>query len=149
MTALSSEDFISLIQQAKHTHDWAPVAKAIPYFSYLGMQVREEAGGLICVLPENRKFVGNPVLPALHGGIVGAFLESTALVQMFLTQEVTQLPKIINITIEYLRSAKLAEMYAEAIITKPGRRVANMRVLAWQTDRDKPIATATANFLVS
>lgn len=149
MSNLSSEEFLKIINQAKEDKDWKAVFATIPYFGYLGLELQETDDELICMLPKDPKFIGNPVLPALHGGIVGAFLESTALVHMLVTQDVTQLPKIINITVEYLRSAKLEPSYARAIITKPGRRVANMRVRAWQSDFEKPIATASANFLVS
>ncbi len=149
MTNLTSEEFLEAILKAKSTKNWSSMSDIIPYFDYLGLDLEEKDDELICRLPANKRFVGNPVLPALHGGIVGAFLESTALVHMLATQEVTQLPKIINITVEYLRSAKLEDSYAAAVITKPGRRVANMRVRAWQGDRSKPIATASANFLVS
>ena len=149
MSTLSSEEFLEAITKVKESKDWSSMSQIIPYFDYLGLDLKQTDEEIICVLPKNKRFVGNPVLPALHGGIVGAFLESTALVHMLATQEVTQLPKIINITVEYLRSAKLEDSYAAAVITKPGRRVANMRVRAWQGDRNKPIATASANFLVS
>lgn len=149
MSNSSSEEFLNAILEAKEKQDWDAVTRLIPYFDYLGMQVREENDELICFLPENKKFIGNPTLPAIHGGVVGAFLESTALVHLLVTQEITQIPKIITFTVDYLRSAKVVDCYAEAVITKPGRRVANMRVRAWQSDRAKPIATANANFLVS
>ncbi|GLQ06509.1 PaaI family thioesterase [Sneathiella chinensis] len=146
---MTSEQFLDVISKARETREWKPVFEIIPYFSYLGLELEECEGRIICRLPKDKKFIGNPVLPALHGGIVGAFLETTALVHMLMTQDVTRLPKIINITVEYLRSAKLEDSFAEAVITKPGRRVANMRVRAWQESKDKPIATASANFLVS
>ncbi len=145
----ASQKFHDVIATAKAEKDWNLILDTIPYFSYLGLQLQDPENGWVCVLPEDKKFIGNPVLPAIHGGVVGAFLESTALVHLLATQEVTQLPKIINITIEYLRSAKPVETYAQAIITKPGRRVANVRVEAWQGNRDKPVAAAHANFLVN
>ncbi|OUR79910.1 hypothetical protein A9Q83_02905 [Alphaproteobacteria bacterium 46_93_T64] len=149
MTDNSSEQFLESILKAKASKDWEAVSSLIPYFKYLGMEVHETDNKFTCRLPQEKKFTGNPTLPALHGGVVGAFLESTALVHLLLTQEITQLPKIITFTVDYLRSAKVEECFAEAVITKPGRRVANMRVRAWQKDRNKPIATANANFLVS
>ncbi|MDF2367250.1 PaaI family thioesterase [Sneathiella sp.] len=149
MSEMSAEDFVALIEKSKEDRDWRPVFDTIPYFSYLGLRLEPTDDRLVCVLPADGKFIGNPTLPALHGGVVGAFLESTALVHLLATQEVTRLPKIINITVEYLRSAKPIETYAEAVITKPGRRVANMRIEAWQKDRNKPVAAAHANFLVS
>ncbi|WP_025899360.1 PaaI family thioesterase [Sneathiella glossodoripedis] len=149
MNTQSSEDFLKAILEAKENRDWNAIAGLIPYFSYLGVEIRETEDELICSIPRNKRFTGNPTLPAIHGGVVGAFMESTALVHLLITQEITQLPKIITFTIDYLRSAKVDACFAEAIITKPGRRVANMRVRAWQKDRSKPIATANANFLVS
>jgi acyl-coenzyme A thioesterase PaaI-like protein len=149
MSELTADSFVALIEASKESKDWKPLFETIPYFSYLGMRMEKQGDSLICILPEDKKFIGNPTLPALHGGVVGAFLESTALVHLLATQEVTRLPKIINITVEYLRSGKPIETYAEAVITKPGRRVANMRIEAWQKDRNKPIAAAHANFLVS
>lgn len=149
MSEMTPEKFVALLEASKESKDWQPLFDIIPYFSYLGLRLENRDGNLICVLPEDKKFIGNPTLPALHGGVVGAFLESTALVHLFATQEVTRLPKIINITVEYLRSGKPIETYAEAVITKPGRRVANMRIEAWQGNRKKPIAAAHANFLVS
>ncbi len=149
MSNQTPETFLETILKAKEQKDWATIAKLIPYFDYLGLEVMESEDELICRIPQNKRFTGNPTLPAIHGGVVGAFLESTALVHLLVTQEITQLPKIITFTVDYLRSAKVEACFAEAVITKPGRRVANMRVRAWQTDRSKPIATANANFLVS
>lgn len=149
MSEMTPEKFVALVEASKESKNWQQLFDIIPYFSYLGLRLENRDGSLICILPEDKKFIGNPTLPALHGGVVGAFLESTALVHLFATQEVTRLPKIINITVEYLRSGKPIETYAEAVITKPGRRVANMRIEAWQGNRKKPIAAAHANFLVS
>lgn len=149
MTDLASEEFLKVIARAKAAQDWDLILETIPYFAYLGLKLENTESGWISILPADKKFIGNPVLPAMHGGVIGAFLESAALVHLLVTQEVTQLPKIINITVEYLRSAKPVETFARAIITKPGRRVANMRVEAWQKDRAKPVAAAHANFLVN
>jgi acyl-coenzyme A thioesterase PaaI-like protein len=57
-------------------------------------------------------------------------------------------PKTINITVDYLRSARVADTYARAVITKHGRRVANVQVRAWQGDESRPIAAAHAHFLL-
>ncbi|MBL4667348.1 MAG: PaaI family thioesterase, partial [Sneathiella sp.] len=120
----SSEQFLAAILKAKASKDLSAISDLIPYFGYLGMEVSEENDQFICRLPQEKKFIGNPTLPAMHGGVVGAFLESTALVHLLLTQELNYLPKIITFTVDYLRSAKVEDCFAEAIITKPGRRVA-------------------------
>ena len=57
-------------------------------------------------------------------------------------------PKTINITVDYLRSARVIDTHARATITKHGRRVANVQVRAWQADESKPVAAAHAHFLL-
>ena len=58
------------------------------------------------------------------------------------------LPKPINLTIAYLRSAGPHDTFAEATVTKHGRRVANVQAVAWQRDRSKPVASAQGHFLL-
>jgi acyl-coenzyme A thioesterase PaaI-like protein len=99
-------------------------------------------------MPGSDHIIGNPVLPAIHGGVVGAHLESTAIIHLIWGRESRQVPKIINLTIEYLRSARVVDTFAQATITKHGRRIANMRIEAWQADRNKPVAAAHAHFLL-
>jgi uncharacterized protein (TIGR00369 family) len=88
------------------------------------------------------------MLPALHGGVIGAFLEMTALAQLSLTQPARRVPKTIDITIEYLRPGRAQETYARAILRKVGRRVANVQVEAWQDSRSSPVAGMTGHFLL-
>ena len=80
--------------------------------------------------------------------MIGAFLETTALATLIWASSSEFLPKTIDISIEYLRSGRSRDTFAQATITKHGRRVANVRVEAWQTDRSIPVATAHAIFLV-
>jgi acyl-coenzyme A thioesterase PaaI-like protein len=89
------------------------------------------------------------VISALHGGTVGALLESAAILKLLWEGSAGAVPKTINITLDYLRSARATEdTFARAIITKHGRRVANVQVRAWQRDEAKPIAAAHAHFLL-
>jgi acyl-coenzyme A thioesterase PaaI-like protein len=58
------------------------------------------------------------------------------------------LPKTINVTVAYLRSARPVDTFAHGTITKHGRRVAVVYAQAWQEDRARPVATAHAHFLI-
>ena len=58
------------------------------------------------------------------------------------------LPKTITFTVDYLRSGQPVDTHARSTVTRHGRRVANVRVEAWQADRNVPVATAHAIFLV-
>ncbi len=142
-------DLVELIARAKRSGDFAEVSAQIPYWNWLGIGAAVVDGELLGKLRFTDPLIGNPVLPALHGGTIGALLESTAVYQLFWEAETVVLPKTINITVAYLRSGRPLDTWAKATITKQGRRVASVRVEAWQDDRARPIASASANFLVT
>ncbi|HYC53943.1 MAG TPA: PaaI family thioesterase [Candidatus Binatia bacterium] len=121
---------------------------AIPYARYLGVRLEERQEGVVCVLPFRDDLVGNVALPAVHGGVVGAFLELTALLQLVEFAEGGRVARPINFSIDYLRSAGPRDTYGRAEIVKHGRRIANVRVLAWQENPEKPVAAGVGNFLL-
>jgi acyl-coenzyme A thioesterase PaaI-like protein len=128
--------------------DLQALVDAIPYCRFLGIEVDRKGTELTTILRFSQKLIGNPVLPALHGGVVGAFLETTAVIQLMLEVETEDLPKPVDISIDYLRSGKPVDTYARAIITKHGRRVCNVRAEAWQDEHTRPIAALHGHFLI-
>jgi acyl-coenzyme A thioesterase PaaI-like protein len=120
----------------------------IPYARFLGIEIVPKADGFVTRLPFDPKLVGNPHLPALHGGVLGAFLELTAIAQLLWEGEGEGIPKPIDVSIDYLRSAGPKDTFARAVITKHGRRVANVRSEAWQDDPSRPVAASHAHFLL-
>jgi uncharacterized protein (TIGR00369 family) len=105
-------------------------------------------GDPVTTMRGQKSLIGNPVLPALHGGTVGALLESAAIFKLIWEIKSIAVPKTINITVDYLRSARVEDTHARCVITKHGRRVANVQVRAWQQDESRPIAAAHAHFLL-
>lgn len=140
---------VELIRAAKAAQDTNSFVAAIPYARFLGISAALENGIITARLAHSPHIIGNPALPAIHGGVVGAFLETTAILQLLWTLDSIRVPKTITITIDYLRSAGPADMLARAEVTKLGARVANVRAVAWQGDATKPVASANANFLIS
>ena len=142
------------------------VAGQVPYNRFLGVEFDRLGDELTARLPYKEPLNGNPFLPAIHGGVTGAFLEITALTQLgwdscwqimetggeaadkLHSGEFPPMPKTIDITIDYLRSGRPRETYARAHVQKAGRRVANLSVEAWQDNRDRPIAVLRGNFLM-
>ena len=121
----------------------------LPYARFLGLQTRMDGDDLTVVMPFADKLIGNPMLPALHGGSTAALLEMTAIAQVALSYPRLRLPRPINVTVSYLRSGKPLDVFARARIAKAGRRVAHVTVEAWQEDQANPIAALTAHFLLS
>jgi len=128
--------------------DLQELVDAIPYCRWLGIAVDRKGTELTTILRFSDRLIGNPVLPALHGGVVGAFLEVTSVIQLMLEVESEELPKPVDIGIDYLRSGKPVDTYARAIVTKQGRRVCNVRAEAWQDEHTRPIAALHGHFLI-
>ena len=120
----------------------------IPYARFLGLRIELAGDEMTAILPFASHLVGNPILPALHGGVIGAFMEMTALAQLSLVQPERRIPKTIDITIEYLRPGRAQDTFARATLRKVGRRVANVQVECWQDSRTRPVAGMTGHFLL-
>ncbi len=128
--------------------DLTPLLAAMPYAQFMGFSVAVEGDDLITSMRYGPHLVGNPSLPALHGGTLGALLEAAAAFKLVWASETVVLPKTITITIEYTRPARPVDTHARAIITRQGRRVASLRVEAYQDERDNPVASANVHFLI-
>ena len=127
----------------------AAFLQRVPYVRFLGMRAELSGDEMTAILPFSDHLVGNIHLPALHGGVIGAFLEMTALAQLSVTQGSAKVHKTIDVTVEYLRPGRALTTYARADLRKVGRRVANVHVEAWQEARDHPIAFLRGHFLLS
>ena len=129
--------------------DPAALLAAIPYCRHLGVTARMEGDALILVMPFAEHLVGNPVLPALHGGVIGSLLETAAIAQVIFETGDERLPKPVDITVDYLRSARAVESYARARIARQGKRVVNVHAEMWQEDETKLVAALRGHFLIA
>jgi uncharacterized protein (TIGR00369 family) len=116
-----------------------------PFARCLG--IRLQADGT-AVMPFTPKIIGNPILPAIHGGMTGAFLETTAVIGVARELGVAAPPKPIGLTINYLRSGRALDSFANVSIVKQGRRIVAFEAKAWQDDPEKPIASAFGHFML-
>ena len=156
------------VQVIKKRRDAAlrALVEGVPYIQFLGIEVARHGDELTAVLPYADKLIGNPALPAIHGGVTASFLEVTALVEVswamlwgdvesgqldvetLAAGALPRLPKVIDFTVDYLRSGLPRDSYARAKVTRSGRRYASVQVEAWQDNRSRPIASAQAHFLM-
>jgi uncharacterized protein (TIGR00369 family) len=128
-----------------------PIAlgRRVPYIDYLGMSAaRSDDGARLYRLPFAEKLVGNPVLPALHGGVIAAFAQTAAILGLIETLPEPRLPKAIDFSIDYLRSGRPRETFARCEIVRVGSRVALVQVWCWQTSPAEPIALTRGHFLL-
>ncbi|MEY4697901.1 MAG: hypothetical protein RIT14_2329 [Pseudomonadota bacterium] len=155
------------VQVVKQRRDGAlrRLVSGVPYIQYLGIQFDRRGDELTAVLPFDDKLIGNPALPALHGGVTAAFLEVAAIIELswstlWLEMEEGRLdpasiaatapllPKTIDFTVDYLRSGLPRDAYARARVNRSGRRYASVHVEAWQDNRSRLFAQATGHFLM-
>ena len=131
----------------------AEILQRIPYARFLGVRAELAGDEMTAVLPFSQHLIGNPTLPAIHGGVIGAFMEMTAVAQLSRSQispsaGLGRQPRTIDVTIEYLRSGRPRTTFARATIKRAGRRIANVQVEAWQETRAAPIAALHGHFLI-
>ena len=119
-----------------------------PYIRFLGMTATLEGDLVTAKLPFRKRLIGNPMIPALHGGVLGAFMEMTALAQLSVAEPSRRMPKTIDMTIEYLRPGKPQDLFGRADLRKVGRRIANVHVECWQESPEQPVAALRGHFLL-
>lgn len=156
------------VQVVKQRRDAAlnALVHGVPYVQFMGIEFERRGDELTAIMPFDEKLIGNPMLPALHGGAIAGFLETTAVIGLawsVLWEEIEtgvldadelalghlpRLPKTIDFNIDYLRSGLPRDAYARARVNRSGRRYASVHVEAWQDRRDKLFAQATGHFLM-
>ena len=93
--------------------------------------------------------IGNPSLPAIHGGVIGGFLELSAAIEILYTLDVELFPKVVDFSLDYLRPGRYKTIYANCTVLRQGKKLVNVTATAWQDNPDTPIATARCHFLIS
>lgn len=137
------------LREEGRAQDMQALMEHIPFARFMGVQVDRKGNEVTTILPFQEMLIGNPTLPALHGGAIGAFLELTSIIQLLYNTQCERLPKTVDISIDYLRSGRPVETYGRAVVTRQGRRVANVRAEIWQDEIDRPIAASHGHFLLT
>ena len=156
---------VALIKQ-RRDRALAVLVEGVPYIRFLGVQFDRRGDELTATLGYDCKLIGNPLLPALHGGAIASFLEVTAIMELSFNllwddvesgkiaadslspETLPRLPKTIDFTVDYLRSGLPRDAYARARVTRQGRRYASVHVEGWQDNRQRLFAQATGHFLM-
>ncbi len=140
---------LGTIAALKKEGNIAAINDLIPYARTVGLDVLVDSGGLVTVLRFHESNIGNTAIRAVHGGVIGALLEHAAMLHLIEQTEITAIPRIVNISVDYLRPCLAADTFARGRVIKQGRRIANVRVEAWQDAPERPVAAAHAHFLVT
>ncbi|WP_102106962.1 PaaI family thioesterase [Oceaniglobus roseus] len=156
------------VQVIKQRRDGALAALvgSVPYIRFMGITFDRRGDELTAILPFREMLIGNPLLPALHGGATAAFLETAAIIELCWSLiwpelesgrldaaalekgALPKLPRTVDFTVDYLRSGLPRDAYARARINRSGRRYASVHVEAWQDNRARLFAQGTGHFIM-
>lgn len=119
-----------------------------PYAQMLGIQsMAAEPGTVRLMMPASSQLEGRTGF--LYGGVIASLLELACLEALALGPvETARRPKPINMSFDFLRGGLMVDSYAQARLSRIGRRVVNADAICWQRDRERPIATGRMHLLL-
>lgn len=114
----------------------------IPFNAWLGMRVeRLEAGQCRLVVPFRPELVGDPLRPALHGGVLSTAADAAGGLAVFSTAaDLSTRVSTVDLRVDYLRPGRLEAVVCDARVVRVGNRVAVAHVVLHHGDVDAPIA---------
>jgi acyl-coenzyme A thioesterase PaaI-like protein len=130
---------------------YAEVIAAEPYFGFLGLGTHPPIDPAEprpwFVLPAAEHHIGDARHWTVHGGVVAAFLESAAVIT--LRAEGSESPSTVVFTTDFVRGVRMVDTFAKVVVVRRGRRLAHVRVDAWQEQPQQLVALGTGSFTLA
>lgn len=123
-----------------------------PFNAFLGIEVgRLEPGFARLELPFRPELIGNPEIPALHGGTISTLIDVTGgAASMTRIDMNTAMVSTIDLRVDYLRPGRSHRLIAESTVTRMGNRVASVDTICFHADApERLIATGKAAYNVN
>jgi uncharacterized protein (TIGR00369 family) len=113
------------------------------------MVVDIKPGEAICKVPYAEHLIGNPDTRVVHGGVITALLDNACGTAVGSKTALRGAIATLDLRIDYMKPATPDEdIFAYAECFKVTKNIAFVRGLAYHTDRDDPIATCAATFML-
>jgi len=119
-----------------------------PYAALIGATPDPGTDEPILIMPFSDAVLGRPGF--LHGGAIAGLMEMAAIAALQRAIEADGGGRIkpVNVTVDFMRGGRDKDTRAVGIVTRLGTRVANVESIAWQDERERPIAAARMNYLI-
>jgi uncharacterized protein (TIGR00369 family) len=124
----------------------------IPFNRYLGVKLADARKGFARLeIPFREELIGDPMRPALHGGVLSALADAAGGGAVWTGIEDDRARvSTIDLRIDYLRPARLVTLVAEATVVRLGNRVGVADVRMFNADApDDTIATGKGVYNIS
>ena len=118
------------------------------YSQHLGLEVLTGKDVTKLRLPYRDALVGNALIPALHGGVVGGLIEEAARVAARANLRGTPALRVLNCNVDYHRPARPMDTYASVEIARRTRRTMLANVVCWQSEDRSPVAIGRVQILL-
>lgn len=116
----------------------------IPFNKWLGMKVEHLERGLLTVsIPWRPEIVGDPTVPALHGGVIGAVADAAGGIAVWSTLEnAAARLSTVDLRIDYLRPGKQEKLLATATVIRSGTRLGWADIRLFHPDRESDLVAS-------
>lgn len=109
---------------------------------WLGTKIVNEGGEQVYTLTFNEPHIGNPIIRALHGGVISAFMEYCATLEVLSRAPTDVNVRSISVHTSYLRGSRDQDFTVAVAVQRVGRRIAFVEARGWQGDPKKTVASA-------
>lgn len=124
---------------------------AIPHSRELGMRLISRAPDeAVMMIPYDPRLIGDPETGVMHGGAITALLDTCCGTAVMMSSKKPSSTATLDLRINYMRPATPEKsVYAHAHCYRATRSVGFVRAVAYHENRDDPIATASAAFILN
>jgi uncharacterized protein (TIGR00369 family) len=97
----------------------------IPFNAYLGIEPTDVTPGLVRFqVPFRPEFIGDPMRPALHGGVIAVLIDAASGAAVWTLVSPHERISTIDMRVDYLLPGRLEALGAEARVQRKGNHVA-------------------------
>lgn len=108
----------------------------IPFNRVLGIQILElEPGRALLAVPFRPELVGDPVRPALHGGVISALADTCGGCAVWSTIGEGDRVSTVDLRVDYLRPGRLEDLHALGEVQRVGNRVGVAKISLFHPSR--------------
>lgn len=113
-----------------------------PIARWLCLSVVSRGEAVLYQLTFDERHIGNPQIRAIHGGVVAAFLQLAAEIDVAARFGFPAPVRAATFSIDYMAPCQAADMTAEVRLARAARRVAFVEATAWQGEAARVVAAA-------